>query len=358
MRMTVCRALVLGLVVAGLALPAVAPPAGAQQPKSSQQQQPPQRPEFAISVEVPIVNVDVVVVDNNGNLIPGLKKENFRVLVDKEPQKITNFAPTEAPITIVMLIEFSRLFWNTYFYELPSDNTTYWAYQFLNHLNKDDWVALVSFDLKTRIEVDFTRNKLEMSEHLRRLYMSPPGFSEANLFDAVLETLDRLQDVKGKKSILLLATGFDTFSKNNLDQTLKRLRQSDVTIFAVGAAESTMERLEMYGAVSGPSRVGYLQAKNQLTSFARMTGGRAWFPMFQGQLPSIFTEVAAMLRNQYSLAFAPPDKTRDGKYHKIKVEVVAPDGGPLTVVDQRGKKVKYQIFAREGYVVQKAVVAD
>ena len=58
------------------------------------------------------------------------------------------------------------------------------------------------------------------------------------------------------------------------------------------------------------------------------------------------------LRSQYSLAFT-PTTPNDGKYHKIKVELIAPNGQPLTIVDQRKKKVKYHIYAREGYTAPK-----
>ena len=341
-----------GVLVATLALSgelcALAQQAG-KQPEQKKPQEPQQ--EYSISVEVPLVNVDVVVTDSNGNFVPGLKKENFRILENGTPQPITNFTPTDAPITIVLLMEFSKLGWGIYAY-----NAVDWGYGFLSHLNKNDWAALVTYDMKTRIEVDFTRDKSSIRDALAHLFM--PGFSEANLFDAVSETLDRLKEVKGKKSILILATGFDTFSKKTLDQTLKELRQSDVTIFSIGVARSLQEALDTHGMISGAGRVGYLQAENQLNSFARMTGGRAWFPRFQGELPGIFQDAAAMLRNQYSLSYTPANRTRDGKFRKIKVELVGDDGSPLVMIDQRGKKVKYVVYAREGYLAPKGNVAD
>lgn len=315
-----------------------------QQPRPPQPQQQPQQPtdEFAISLEVPVVTVDVVVTDNRGTYVSGLKKENFRVLEDGVPQQITNFAPTDAPITIVVLIEFSKLG-----YEIFQYYTVGGADLFLNQLKKDDWVALVSYDLKTRIEHDFTQNKAEVQQHLRRMYF--PGFSEANMFDALVETLDRLEDVKGKKAILLLASGLDTFSKNTLDSTLKRLRQTDVTIFSVGVARPLWERLDNMGWLSAVGRMSYLQAENQLSSFARMTGGRAWLPRFEGEYYGIFEEVAAALRNQYRLGYVPSTYKRDGKFRKIKVELVNEQGGPLEFKDQKNKKVKMVVYAREGY---------
>ena len=84
-----------------------------------------------------------------------------------------------------------------------------------------------------------------------------------------------------------------------------------------------------------------------------MTGGRAWFPRFDGEIPSIMQDVAASLRNQYSLAYSPSNTALDGKYRKIRVELVAPDGGPLTVNNQKGKKVKFLVYARQGYTAPK-----
>jgi Ca-activated chloride channel family protein len=358
MRVSVFRAIQLGALIAVLAVPygagsAAAGPQQPQQPQKPQEkpQEAQQPDEFAIAVEVPLVNVDVVVVDRNGNFVTGLQRDHFRVTVNGVPQRITNFSPTDAPITMVMLLEFSRLYGGWF-----AANATYWGYDFLNNLAAQDWVALVSYDLRTRIEVDFTRNKQEVAQHIARMYF--PGFSEANLYDAVLETVERLQDVKGKKSILILASGYDTFSKNTLDDALKRLRQTDITIFSVGVARALMQRADDLGYLGGSARVGYYQAENQLRAFAEMTGGRAWFPRFEGELPSIFRNIAAMLRNQYSIGFAPSDRFRDGKFYKIKVELVGPDGKPLVVKDQNDKVVRYQIYAREGFVAPKTVAAD
>jgi len=358
------RAIALGLLIVTLSIPASELSAFAQQQQQPQKQQPPskQEPGYVISVEVPVVNVDVVVTDNQGGFVTGLKKGNFRILEDGVPQEITNFAPTEAPITMVLLMEFSKLGYEYYAYQSRD-----YAAWFLDFLGKDDYVAVVSFDLKSRIEVDFTKNKMEIQNHLARMYF--PGFREANLFDAVLDTLDRLQDVKGKKSMLILGSGCDTFSKHTLDDTLKRLQQTDTTIFAVGVARDFFELFDARGGlpegycgefapIGGAARVAYYQAENQLRAFAEKTGGRAWFPRFTGEMPNVFRDVAAHMRNQYSLGYSPANRTRDGKFRKIKVEVLGNDGQPLTLLDQKGKKVKLVVYAREGYTAPKGSVGD
>jgi VWFA-related protein len=341
------RRLVLGVLMITLLVPA-----GAMRAQEKQESPPPQQPGgYSISVTVPVVNVDIVVTDNEGNFLTGLKKENFRILEDGKPQVITNFAPTDAPITIVLLVEYSRMGYQFFTY-----NAINWAAAFLNDLKPNDWVALATFNMRPNVEVDFTHNRNAILQGLRQLVFPP--FTESNLFDALADTLDRMKDTKGKKSILVLASGIDTFSRMNLDQVLKRVRTTDATIFTVGVGEQLFLRADAMGALGAEGNLTYLQAENQLKTFAALTGGRSWFPRFDGQIPSIMADVAASLRNQYSLAYTPTNAALDGKYRKIKVELVAPDGGPLTVTDQKGKKIKFQVYARQGYTAPSSNVGD
>jgi VWFA-related protein len=318
----------------------------AAQPQDQQAPQSPQGPGYSISVTVPVVSVDAVVTDNNGNYLTDLKKANFRITEDGTVQTITNFAPSEAPITIVLLVEFSKLGYQFFTY-----NAVNWAAGFLGNLKRNDWVALETFNMRENVDVDFTHNRDEVMQGLASLYYPP--FSESNIFDAISDVLDRIKDVKGKKAVLVLASGIDTFSRITLDQTLKRIRETDATIFTVGVAEQ-------FFINQAPGQFGqqltYIQAQNQLKTFAAMTGGRSWLPRFDGEVPDIMREVAASLRNQYSMTYTPSNETLDGKYRKIKVELVAPDGGPLTVLDQKGKKLKFQVYARQGYTAPKTSV--
>jgi VWFA-related protein len=323
--------------------PLPAPPTPAQQQQTQQQGQQ-QAPRVTISSISTLVHVEAVVTDQNGDIISGLKKENFRILDDGQPQQISNFAPTDAPITIVVLMEFSRLMGGYIAY-----SGKYWAYGFLDHLTDKDWVAFKTFDLKTTLQVDFTHDRNEVKQAVSSLFF--PDFTEANVFDATLETIDQLRDVQGKKSILLIASGFDTFSKHTLDQTLKRLKETDVTIFCVGMAEALEVRSPRGGGV------GYLQAQNQLNTFASMTGGYAWSPRFLGEMNDIFNSVAAFLHSQYTIGFS-PSTPQDGKYHKLKIEVLDQKGDELMVADKKGKMKKVIVYARQGYTAPAATAGD
>src|SRR5580658_6840033 len=237
--------------------PAQSAPTPPPAPKQEPTEQKPQEPGATIAVEVPVVTLDVIATTQHGDLLNGLKKENFRVLEDGQPQTIINAGPTDAPITMVILMEFSARFAGWYSYQAK-----YWATALFPNLKQKDWVALVTFDMKPRTEVDFTQNKNEVEQALYSLYF--PGFSESNVFDALLDTVDRLKDVKGKKSVLLLASGIDTFSKHTLDQTMKQLRGTDVTIFCVGVDKPISNWLELQGRLGGMRELNFLQAENQL----------------------------------------------------------------------------------------------
>lgn len=348
------------LLASGLAAqapegPQNSPPAQANPvppaPKPASPQEKPQEAGVTISVEVPVVTLDVVATTTSGDLIPGLKKENFRILEDGTPQTITNFGTGDAPITMVLLMEWSNVAGGWF-----SAYAKYWADGLFPNLKQNDWVALVTFDMKPHMETDFTQNKDEVRSAIYHLYF--PGFSESNVFDALLDTADRLKDVKGKKSILVLASGRDTFSKHTLDQTIKLLRQTDVTIFAVGVDKPITNELQMHRALGSMRELDYLQAENQMKTFASMTGGFAWFPQFTGEIPGVMRSVAEFLRHQYSITYSPTNRTADGKYRKVKVQLVAPDGGPLTVLDQKGKKQKVVVYTREGYQAPKGGVGD
>lgn len=329
-------------------------PPPSSQPKQGQttqqgQEQPAEQgnaPQYSVKVQTQAVNIDVIVTDDNGNPIPGLKKQDFRILDDGVPQRITNFAPTNSPITIVMLMEYSNLYYGWFAY-----TGAQWAYEFLNQLRPQDWVALVTYDLRPRIVVDFTHNTSDVRSALQNL--GYPGFSESDMFDALEFTLNRLENVKGKKAILLISSGLNTFSSHTLNDILTRCKESQTTIFSVGVGRPLMEWAEAQGMMGPIQQLDFLQAENEMRTFSSYTGGRSWFPRFSGEMPGIFEQVAASLRSEYSLAYVPSDHPDDGKYHKIKVELATPDGKPLVMINQHHKRVRYHVYARQGYYAPK-----
>src|SRR5579859_1678992 len=315
-------------------------------------------PDYSLKVNVPLVNVDVLVTTKDGQFVPGLKKENFRVAEDGVPQDVKNFAVSQAPITAFLLIEFANTNYNFMIEALRA------SYSFANSLKKEDWVAVAYYDMNPHILVDFTQDKRAIYGALNELRI--PGFSETNEFDALYDTLDRLDRVEGKKYVILVTTGFDSFSKITYDKILKKVKDTkDITIFPISVGFMMREycethpsyycRMMAHGAGIEVHTIDYLQADNELRTFAAMTGGRAYFPRFQAEYPELFSDIASDIRNQYTLSYSPTNTKLDGTYRKLKVQVVAPDGGKLTIRDQHGKDVKIEVVAREGYTAKHTV---
>src|ERR1700686_1835106 len=158
------------------------PPPAPERPKKIENM-----PDYSIKIDVPLVNLDVLFTTKAARTIPGLKKENFKSIEDGAPQQISTFNQTEAPITAVLLVEFAS---TNYYFIVEALNA--W-YSFANTLKKDDWVAVISYDMKPQILADFTQDKRAVQAALNQLRM--PGFAETNLFDALFDTLDRVDRI-------------------------------------------------------------------------------------------------------------------------------------------------------------------
>jgi len=300
-----------------------------------------------------------MVTAKDGGFVQGLKKENFRILEDGVPQQVSHFNVSQtAPITAVLLVEYAS---TNYVFMV---NALQASYAFANSLRKDDWVAVSYYDMQPHILVDFTQDKKAVYGALNQLRI--PGFSETNMFDALYDTLDRLDRVEGKKYIILVTTGIDSFSKLTLDKILKKVKDTkDITIFPISVGFMMREYCETHpsyycrnmahGMGIPVSNIDYLQGDNELRTFAAMTGGRAYFPRFDAEYAEEFADISSDIRNRYMISYSPTNTKLDGTYRKLKVQVVAADGAPLKVKDQKGKDVKIDVYSREGYTAKHTV---
>jgi Ca-activated chloride channel homolog len=307
-----------------------------------------------ITISTQIVNVDTVVYHKkSGQIVTGLKKDNFTIFADGVQQKITNFSTPEAPITVAMVIEYSK--WSETFGLYASGGYEPGTYEvirptamFLSRFIKppNDYVSVVAFDMRPTPLTDFTNDPSRISQVINLLLRNSPAFRESNLFDALKFTLiggrgdsvvldnskeeksdySGLVSVQGRRrAVVLIASGIDTFSRINYGDARKIAQNAGIPIYIIGTGnlfyKKYEHRLGATDSISGaPGRMTFLQAQNTLKTFASETGG-AYYPVtFEGELPSVLNSINSLLRSQYSLAFNPGD-VRDGKQHKLKVSV-------------------------------------
>ncbi|HZI49324.1 MAG TPA: VWA domain-containing protein, partial [Pyrinomonadaceae bacterium] len=307
-----------------------------------------------VSISTQIVNVDAVVYNKkSGQIVTDLKKGNFAIFDNGQPVTITNFSTPEAPITVAMVVEYSK--WSEMFglygsrgYEPGTYEVIRPTAMFLSQFIKppNDYVSVVAFDIRPTPLTDFTNDPGRLQQVVALLLRNTPAFRETNLFDALKFVLVGgrgdsvvLEDSKSEKSeygglasvqgrrraVLLVASGIDTFSKINYGDARKVLQNAGVPVYIIGTANLFKkiygDSLPATDSMMGmPGRMSWLQADNTLQTFAKETGG-AYFPVtFEGELPKVLGSINALLRSQYSLAFNPGD-VRDGKQHKLQVKV-------------------------------------
>lgn len=305
---------------------------------------------FSIRVDVPEVSVDVgVLLEKTGQFVPNLKPSNFKVYENGVEQKIVGFKRVEAPITALLLCEFASTNYN-FVYDMRNA-----AWSFAQQLRPQDYVAMMTFDMRTQIVTDFTQDKRQLYNAINSMII--PGFSERNLFDALYEAEDRLSRIEGRKYIILIASGRDTFSKITLDKILQKVKNTpDVTIFAVSTGGALRAMTEGGPGFGQQMRdLDYLQADNQMKTFAKMTGGMWFEPRFVAEMPEIFGDINTAIRSKYELIYHPSDAKQDGTYRKLRVELVDDEGQPLRMQDEKHKPLKYEIIARDGYRARQEV---
>jgi VWFA-related protein len=262
---------------------------------------------------------------------------------------VAGFGAGEAPMTVTLLIEFSNRYQQ--FYSETWFQTLTAAYGFVQTLKPEDYVAIVAYDIRPEILSDFSTDRQQTYDAMRRLQFA--GFSESNLYDALVDTAQRMQDIEGRKAIVLLSSGVDTFSKLTFDKARRGVQDAGIPIYAVGLMQAI--RIIYEGQMGEIERMDFLQADNQMRTFAKESGGQSFFPRFYAEFPQIFQAISESLRNQYVLTYNPSNQARDGKFRKIKVELVDPQTNQPLKVTVNGKPVKYQVVAKSGYTAPREV---
>ena len=295
-------------------------------------------PRATISTSVDMVAMQVLVSDSNGNVITGLRPENFTIYEDGVKQEISHFSPVDANTTVVMLVEFSKR------NEIFLDDVYNAMYAFVRTLRPGDWTAVVGYDMRTTIFSDFTQNTLEIYNALRQFVF--PSWNESNVSDAVIEMIDRTQEIEGKVAILLISTGLDTFSRNTYQQALEACKNANASVYAIGIGRFIRDYYDSRGMISPSTNMDFLMGDNRLKSFADFTGGAAFFPRYPTELPGIFNNISMALRSQYSIGYISTNTKKDGKFRNIKVDV------QTDLKDNRGRAIKPKVVTRRGYTAK------
>jgi Ca-activated chloride channel family protein len=259
-----------------------------------------------IRVDTTLILVPVTVNDPLNRPVSGLEKENFRVFEDKVPQPITQFAMDDEPVAVGLVFDTSGSMAD----KLSRSRTA--ASQFFRISNPEDEFFLVEFDDAPRLRVPLTSDTGTIENQLT---FSRSHGSTA-LLDAIYLALHEMKrSKKNKKALLIISDGGDNHSRYSPKEVTNLIRESDVLIYSIGVFGGGFGAAEEVG---GP---------DLLRKLSEQTGGRL-FEANPVELPDIARKIGIELRNRYILGYSPQSQIRDGKYHRITVQVVAPRGLP------------------------------
>ena len=283
-----------------------------------------------VRVETDLTNILFTAVDKQKRFITTLKQEDIRIMEDGQPQDIFTFArQTDLPLSLAILIDTSISEERT----LPIEKAA--ASSFVDAVlrpDKDE-AAVISFTGESTLEQGLTGSASRVRRALDRVEFVPPsgyigggqvagtppisGTNQATqgstaIWDAIWVTSDEVLSQasdKTRRAIILLTDGHDTSSQKKMDAAIERAVRVDAVIYAIGIGD------EYYGGVN----------EGTLRKVAERTGGRAFFPDDESELRAAFAQIQLELRSQYLVAYSPTNRSKDGSFRRVQIEIVNPE---------------------------------
>ncbi len=262
---------------------------------------------YSEKVQIEAVLVPVIVTDG-GQFVRGLQQQEFEVFEDGVRQPIASMVSENAPLDLVVAIDISGSMEDSLHEVKPA------VRQLLSKLRTGDAATLLGFNDTTFVVAEREKDR-KTREAAVELLTSWGGTA---LYDATVRALDLVSREWGRKGVVIFSDGDDRNSLTRREAAMARVQASDAMLYTVGfGAGATVPQL-----------------RTSLESYAKSTGGRAFFPRQVAELDRVFDDIVSELANQYVLSYSPTNLKSDGKWRNIKVQV---------------RKRNYDIRARRGY---------
>jgi Ca-activated chloride channel homolog len=276
------------------------------------------KPNASIRVDVNMALVPVTVLDTMGHNVTGLDRQNFRVFDGSQPMPIVSFAQSDAPISVGLIFDCSRSMREKFKIARQA------PVELFKRLNPDDESFLVTVSDRPVLRHDFTNAFEDIQSAL--IFTNPDDTT--SLLDGVFMGLQELKKAHNpRKALIVVSDGGDNNSRYTLRELTSLAAESDTQIFSICLFEhpQTIEEQD------GPAL---------LTKLAQSSGGINYLISSVNEMQSVFGKVGITLHNQYVLGYYPPDNSQAGKYRKITVQLLVPEGLP-----------RLHVYSRNGYYV-------
>ena len=311
-----------------------------------------QRSEIHYDQTTGVVTIKMGVQDPNGYFIPNIRRDNFAVYENDVRQQNATVEIDHAPVTLAVLLEYGgrrQALNKALGYEVPRA-----AHQLLDEIGRQDKIAFWRYADQVEQLADFSKGH----ETLDGLFLTfrTPEFSETNFYDALISTLRQMKTETGRKALVLISSGIDSFSKAKYEDVLNAIRdcQTPVYVINIGPILRSAEEL----SPQPYARVDWSRAEAELHQIAQASGGRLYSPGSTLNLSGVYDDMMENLRLRYIITYK---STANGgnldAARTVRVELVNPNTGrPLEIVDANRKPVSSKLFVQESYVPRGASI--
>ncbi len=315
-------------------------------------QQGKQRTEIHFDPATGVVTLKLLVQDLNGYFIPNLRRDNFVIYENNVRQNNATVEIEHAPVSLALVIEFGGRYPSLN--KLLSSDVLDAARQFIQAVGRDDGVAIWKYADRPELLADFSHDHDKLDTLLDSL--EPPSVSEANLYDALVVILRRMQKVSSRKAVILLSSGADTFSKASLDDVSEAASASNTPVYAVSVGKMLREATKVFGTGEESARIDWKRAEQALGEIAQASGGRLYSPTTSLDLPPIYDDMLENLKIRYVITYKSATAgDLNSSPRTVRVELVnSKTGGPIQIVDATGKTIQAHVVLQDSYVPSKA----
>ena len=310
-----------------------------------------QRTEISYDPTTRIVTLKLLVQDPSGYFVPNIRRDNFVVYENGVRQQIVTAEVEHAPVTLAMLLEFGGHAQG--FNRELSQEVSRAAEQFLEELGKDDKLAIWKYNDKVEKAVDFSMGHDSLDSFL--LTLGTPPVSETNLYDAAIFATEQMRPVAGRKAIILISSGVDTFSKAHYQDALQAVAEAGTPIYAVGLTKILRQIAEVEYGTGPVAKIDWARAQTELEGIAAASGGRTYFPENAIDLTPIYDDMMENLRVRYVISYKSSTELDPNTPRSVRVALVDPaTGGPLQIIDMSGKKIPVSVIVQDSYIPSKS----
>jgi Ca-activated chloride channel homolog len=273
-----------------------------------------------LHADVDLVLVPVTVTDSSNRPVIDLERDNFRIFENDNQQTIRSFSKEDAPISVGVILDYSLSMNNKFEAERAA------VAEFFKNANPADDYFAIAFSDRPKLIADSTQSLTDLQD---KLALAIPAGNTA-LLDAIYLGMDKMRFARyERRALLVISDGGDNHSYYNTRETKKLVEESDVLLYSIGIFDNMP--VPVFKTIE--EKLG----KRLLTDLTDLTGGRTIAADNRDKIPEIAATVSRELRQQYVLAYKSDRAVHDGKWRKIRVQVVASSSTqPLHVHFKRG----------------------